>query len=152
MSDLRALLPLGRQSKIWNLNTPKFHSLGDVSSYIKMFGTTDSYSTQLVRLNLSVSTGLADSYLYDSQSTSIVSPSQDTGERTREGLPIKYPASRRVRRAFGNFGNTLHHHRTKDPLMPMVSPHSLTLSASRRINLCNFRVSRSSIPEISQSR
>jgi hypothetical protein len=38
----------GRHSKIWNINTPKFHSLGDVPSYIRMFGTTDSYSTQLV--------------------------------------------------------------------------------------------------------
>ncbi|KAJ3549152.1 hypothetical protein NMY22_g988 [Coprinellus aureogranulatus] len=37
----------GRQLRGWNLSTPKFHSLGDVVSYIKRFGTTDSYSTQL---------------------------------------------------------------------------------------------------------
>ena len=31
-----------------NLNTYKFHSLGDYPEAIRQFGTTDSYSTQLV--------------------------------------------------------------------------------------------------------
>ena len=31
-----------------NLNTYKFHSLGDYVATIRLFGTTDSYSTQVV--------------------------------------------------------------------------------------------------------
>ena len=37
-----------RQPKTLNLNTYKFHALGDYVSQIKLFGTTDSFSTQLV--------------------------------------------------------------------------------------------------------
>ncbi|KAJ3536274.1 hypothetical protein NMY22_g6101 [Coprinellus aureogranulatus] len=37
----------GRKDRTWNLNTPKFHGLGDVVSHIRRFGTTDSYSTQM---------------------------------------------------------------------------------------------------------
>jgi hypothetical protein len=37
-----------RKHKTLNLNTYKFHSLGDVVPTIRMFGTTDSYSTQMV--------------------------------------------------------------------------------------------------------
>lgn len=38
-----ALLP-----KRFNLNTYKFHALGDYDRMIRMFGTTDSFSTQVV--------------------------------------------------------------------------------------------------------
>lgn len=37
-----------RQLKTLNLNTYKFHSLGDYVSMIKQYGTTDSYTTALV--------------------------------------------------------------------------------------------------------
>ena len=37
------------KKKKLNLNTYKFHSLGDYVSTIRLFGTTDSYSTQVVR-------------------------------------------------------------------------------------------------------
>ena len=40
-----------------NLNTYKFHSLGDYVATIRLFGTTDSYSTQVV----SLTTGAIDS-------------------------------------------------------------------------------------------
>lgn len=43
------LIVTGRRDKTWNINTPKFHALGDYPAYIRLFGTTDSYSTQLVR-------------------------------------------------------------------------------------------------------
>lgn len=36
------------KKKKLNLNTYKFHSLGDYVSTIRLFGTTDSYSTQVV--------------------------------------------------------------------------------------------------------
>ncbi|KAJ3768539.1 hypothetical protein FB446DRAFT_608422, partial [Lentinula raphanica] len=36
--------------KLFNLNTYKFHALGDYPWTIRTFGTTDSYSTQLVRV------------------------------------------------------------------------------------------------------
>jgi len=41
-----------RWPKMLNLCTYKVHALGDYHDQIKMFGTTDSFSTQLVRLPL----------------------------------------------------------------------------------------------------
>ena len=38
----------GARSRKLNLNTYKFHTLGDYVATIRLFGTTDSYSTQLV--------------------------------------------------------------------------------------------------------
>jgi hypothetical protein len=37
-----------RKSKQFNLNTYKLHALGDYVSTIRLYGTTDSYSTQRV--------------------------------------------------------------------------------------------------------
>ena len=42
------LIPGPRRPKTLNLFTPKFHALGDYVQTIKMFGTTDSFSTQVV--------------------------------------------------------------------------------------------------------
>lgn len=44
-----------RKQKVLNLFTPKFHSLGDYVQTIRMFGSTDSFSTQVVSLDLSES-------------------------------------------------------------------------------------------------
>jgi len=38
----------GPQCKTFNINTYKFHALGDYVGTIRMFGTTDSYTTQVV--------------------------------------------------------------------------------------------------------
>jgi hypothetical protein len=38
----------GRQPKQFNLNSYKYHALGDYCNTIRRFGTTDSYSTQPV--------------------------------------------------------------------------------------------------------
>ena len=38
----------GKRLKTFNLTTFKLHSLGDYVKTIKMFGTTDSYNTQIV--------------------------------------------------------------------------------------------------------
>ena len=38
----------GKRPKTFNLLTSKLHALGDYVETIKMFGTTDSYSTQIV--------------------------------------------------------------------------------------------------------
>jgi hypothetical protein len=40
-----------RRPKTLNLNTYKFHALGDYANTIRKFGTTDSYSTELVGLS-----------------------------------------------------------------------------------------------------
>jgi hypothetical protein len=40
----------GKQPKMFNLNTYKYHALGDYCNTIRRFGTTDSYSTQPVGL------------------------------------------------------------------------------------------------------
>jgi len=42
--------PKGPKLKFFNLNTVKFHSLGHYAETIRRFGTTDSYSTQIVCL------------------------------------------------------------------------------------------------------
>lgn len=47
-----------RQPKTFNLQTYKLHALADYPSQIRMYGTTDSYSTQSVRVALSWSSGL----------------------------------------------------------------------------------------------
>jgi len=39
----------GPLKRVLNLQTYKFHALGDYVQSIRLFGTTDSYSTQLVR-------------------------------------------------------------------------------------------------------
>jgi hypothetical protein len=39
----------GPRPKTFNLDTFKFHSLGDCAKTIRQLGTTDSYSTELVR-------------------------------------------------------------------------------------------------------
>jgi hypothetical protein len=38
----------GRTRKIFNVETYKFHALGDYVETIRRYGTTDSYSTELV--------------------------------------------------------------------------------------------------------
>ncbi|KAF8146366.1 hypothetical protein K438DRAFT_1628262, partial [Mycena galopus ATCC 62051] len=38
------------KTKKFNLNTYKLHSLGDYVPYIELYGTSDSYSTQTVRI------------------------------------------------------------------------------------------------------
>lgn len=38
----------GMLPKTFNINTYKFHALGDYEKTIRMFGTTDSYTTQVV--------------------------------------------------------------------------------------------------------
>lgn len=40
--------PRSKKKKELNLSTPKFHFLGDYVHHIRLFGTTDSYSTQVV--------------------------------------------------------------------------------------------------------
>lgn len=48
-SNLPPSRVLARQAKTLNLQTYKLHALADYPSQIRMFGTTDSYSTQSVR-------------------------------------------------------------------------------------------------------
>lgn len=43
----------GRKFKKFNLNTYKFHAMGDYVRSIRLFGTTDSFTTQIVRESLS---------------------------------------------------------------------------------------------------
>lgn len=47
-SQQQSLPASGPKPKIFNLFTIKFHFLGDYVRHIRLFGTTDSYSTQLV--------------------------------------------------------------------------------------------------------
>lgn len=55
-----------RQPKTLNLQTYKLHALADYPSQIRLYGTTDSYSTQSVRAFLSLSCWpwCADDHLY----------------------------------------------------------------------------------------
>jgi hypothetical protein len=47
-----------RKPKTLNLNTYKFHAMGDYVDTIRTFGTTDSYTTQIVRHLTNVSCAL----------------------------------------------------------------------------------------------
>lgn len=42
----------GRKAKKFNLNTYKFHAMGDYFQSIRLFGTVDSFTTQIVRISL----------------------------------------------------------------------------------------------------
>jgi hypothetical protein len=48
-SSARIAIRRGRRRKILNLNTFKGHSLGDYANTIRVYGTTDSFSTEAVR-------------------------------------------------------------------------------------------------------
>ena len=41
-----------RREVNFSLNTYKLHALGDYASFVRKFGTTDSYTTQTVKENL----------------------------------------------------------------------------------------------------
>ena len=51
-ADARNGRPSSSKKKKLNLNTYKFHALADYVSTIKLFGTTDSYSTLIVSSSL----------------------------------------------------------------------------------------------------
>ena len=53
-STATPITPKVRRPKTFNLQTYKLHALGDYSSSIRKFGTTDSYSTEPVRKYISV--------------------------------------------------------------------------------------------------
>jgi hypothetical protein len=41
----------GARAKKFNMNTYKFHAMGDYVRTIRFFGTTDSFTTQIVRIS-----------------------------------------------------------------------------------------------------
>ena len=47
-SNVPSAATTARREKKFNMNTYKFHSLGDYVASIRLFGTTDSYTSQLV--------------------------------------------------------------------------------------------------------
>ena len=51
-SALPSRLSTGQQAKSLSLSTIKYHFLGDYVQHIRLWGTTDSYSTQLVYILL----------------------------------------------------------------------------------------------------
>jgi hypothetical protein len=73
----------GCQSKAFNLNTYKHHSLGDVVDAIRRYGTTDSYSTEPVRFS-----AVSMPWLIIAQrvNLSIAQQSQDTQEQARRNI------------------------------------------------------------------
>lgn len=77
------------KKKKLNLNTYKFHSLGDYVATIRLFGTTDSYSTQLVR-SISHCTILCLTAYRENSHTASSSASMDSQTRKmpRGKLPL----------------------------------------------------------------
>jgi hypothetical protein len=57
----------GRRPKSLNLKTYKYHALGDYVATIHRFGTTDSYSTQPVGVQLAASHSLLTTSIYQSE-------------------------------------------------------------------------------------
>lgn len=52
-----------RRPKVLNLRTYKLHALGDYPAQIRVYGTTDSYSTQSVKLSADVHTSYDSTYI-----------------------------------------------------------------------------------------
>ena len=52
--ESRAAGLAGAKPKTFNLSTYKLHALGDYVNAIRMFGTTDSFTTQIVRTHASI--------------------------------------------------------------------------------------------------
>jgi hypothetical protein len=65
-----------RQAKVFNLQTYKFHALGDYVATIRRYGTTDSYSTELAS-NFSAMLGMPHSMSTVRENSSTVYPRQD---------------------------------------------------------------------------
>jgi hypothetical protein len=59
-SDNPAMGSGGRKAKKFNLNTYKFHAMGDYLQSIRLFGTIDSYTSQIVRALLLTSSSKSD--------------------------------------------------------------------------------------------
>ncbi len=52
MGKSKGKISTARLQKKFNLSTYKYHAMGDYPAMIRAFGTTDSYSTQSVRITL----------------------------------------------------------------------------------------------------
>ena len=137
-STNNGITTIGRKSKVWNINTPKFHSLGDVTSYIRVFGTTDSYSTQLVR-GSSLACFFCQLTFEASPNDSIASLSHGTGERTRRRSPIKFPTSKLAKEGSRSFAAHSLPPRMKASLKRFTAPR--ISSGSPRITQCSCHAS-----------
>jgi len=76
-------MSMGRRKKTLNLNTYKFHALGDYVETIKMYGTTDSYSTEPVSV-ISILNGVG--LILDRVNWSIAHPNQGIKGRAKKTL------------------------------------------------------------------
>lgn len=78
----------GKRPKTLNLFVYKLHALGDYAATIRLFGTSDSYSTQIVSIILRISTGCT--YLHDSRENwNIVVSSASIVVRTKTNMSHK---------------------------------------------------------------
>lgn len=94
----------GRRSKTLNLYTYKWHAIGDVVPAIKLFGTTDSYSTQIVSVYVSRANGRLTPR---SQNVSTAIQRCITSGQARKTSLDNCHASKLAKRAFENFVNSL---------------------------------------------
>lgn len=76
----------GRREKTLNLFTVKFHFLGDYVRSIRLFGTTDSYSTQIVSTIFMFGRIFNDTYHVCRESLLIVSSKDSTPSQTKRTL------------------------------------------------------------------
>ena len=125
-------LPGTRRPKTLNLNTYKLHALGDYASMIRQYGTSDSYSTEVVSrvffgfLFLSILSPIRANW-------NTVRRNPDTPEQVARPLPSNWP-----RLSGGKYGYVVFETISLVAVnlrqkMCLVTPTSITISAAPKI-------------------
>ena len=97
----------GRQQKGFNLNTYKYHALGDVADTIRRYGTTDSYSTEPVIFDFNSSFNICLMLLHKRVNWSTAHQSQGTWEQAKSSTSSNWPRSNDVKHVFTEFATSL---------------------------------------------
>ena len=108
------------KKKTLNLNTYKFHSLSDYVKTIRLFGTTDSYSTQVVSPLMNLAAECTEAYSLQGELAHRV-------VKRLYGLTNKKNAAEQISRRY----QRTHHFNTSESFDP---PHRVTAPDTRESN------------------
>jgi hypothetical protein len=93
-----AITSKSRKRKPFNLCTYKFHALGDYAKTIRLFGTSDSYSTQVVRCGI-ILIGIPKFLIFRGNSNTVAS-NDSLRELIKINTPVRLPSTNVVREDF----------------------------------------------------
>ncbi|KIK81964.1 hypothetical protein PAXRUDRAFT_14969 [Paxillus rubicundulus Ve08.2h10] len=134
-SESQATALAGARPKLFNLSTYKLHALGDYVNTIRMFGTTDSFTTQI---------GEAAHQLIKKfyQSTNKQEPAKQLARQERRHTRV-----RRQLDAVHSSATSGLEQKNHEELSPVVH-HNLSSSSNNTINLAKFLSDRSDDPAV----